>query len=73
MAKKAPEPPKKGKKTQDLPDWMTLKSGAIRHKDGKWYAGQYADGWFFYNRTFDGNLGPFKSFEEGLKTWKSHE
>jgi hypothetical protein len=69
MAKKAPEPPKKGKK-QDLPEWMTLKSGAIRHKDGKWYCGQYADGWFFYTKTFDNNLGPFKSLEEGLKHWK---
>ena len=60
----------------------------MKHRDGKWYASKYGDGWFFYrfiiidgnnnkdsySRTCsapDGHIGPFKSFEEGLKTWKN--
>jgi hypothetical protein len=76
------------KKLKDLPEWTSLKSGAMRHRDGKWYASLYADGWFFYHFIMikegvskdsysktcsapDGHIGPFKSFEDGLKTWKN--
>jgi hypothetical protein len=49
---------------------MALKSGVLVHRGGKWYASLYGTGWFFYKATLDGQLGPFKTFEEGLKVWK---
>ena len=57
------------RKSAESPEWNVLKSGAMKHKDGKWYASAYGDGWFFYTGAFDGSLGPFKSFEDGLKDW----
>jgi hypothetical protein len=57
-------------KTRPRPVWETLKSGAKRHSGGKWFAAPYQSGWYFYTRTFDNNLGPFKTFEEGLEVWR---
>ena len=60
---------KRNKKSAESPEWSVLKSGAMKHRDGKWYASPYSTGWFFYTGAFDGNLGPYKSFEDGLKEW----
>lgn len=59
------------KRKKEVSDWETLKSGAMKHCDGEWWASSYLDGWFFYNRSFDNILGPFKTFEDGLKKWKA--
>lgn len=61
-------PPKqRNRKSAESPEWTVLKSGAMKHKDGVWYASPYAPGWFFYNNTFNDSIGPYKSFEDGLK------
>lgn len=41
----------------------------MKHREGVWYVKEYVDGWFFYTATSDGNLGPYKTFEAGLKPW----
>jgi hypothetical protein len=52
------------------PEWETLKSGVRRHRDGEWYAGSYSTGWYFWDREQRHKmLGPFRSFEDGLKEW----
>jgi hypothetical protein len=62
--------------------WEVLKSGV--RKNGDWYACQYVTGWYFvvavphdskgtgYDKTNTTTnfIGPFKTFEEGLKEWK---
>ena len=65
------EPATKKKKSKETAEWTSLKSGAMKHLDGKWYASLYSDGWYFYNTAFDNILGPYKTFEEGLKSWKN--
>jgi hypothetical protein len=68
----ASEQAKKGRrKLKEAPEWMALKSGAMKHRDGVWYAFPFLDGWFFYTNPPDKNLGPFKSFEDGLRVWKA--
>ena len=62
--------PSTKKKKSELPEWMSLKSGAMRHSDGDWFASMYGDGWYFYTRKQDVHLGPFKSFEEGVIEWR---
>lgn len=74
MKKAAPKPEptkKRSKKSEETAEWAVLKSGAMKHRDGKWYASPFLDGWFFYSNPPDKNLGPFKSFEDGLKVWKA--
>lgn len=61
--------------------WDTLKSGV--RKNGDWYACLYPTGWYFvvaipcekgtgYSKTntITSWIGPFKTFEEGVKEWK---
>lgn len=60
---------KRSKKSTASPEWITLQSGVLRHCDEKWYASAYPTGWYFYTSSYDNNLGPFKSFEDGLKKW----
>lgn len=63
-------------------EWETLKSGA-RKGPGNWFASQYSTGWYFvfsdttasYNpkSKLSGEfkqLGPFKTFAEGLTEWE---
>ena len=57
------------KKEVVVEEWTITKSGAKAHSSGHWWACAYVDGWFFYNRTFLDNLGPYKTFEAGLKDW----
>lgn len=62
----------KKKNTQpDASEWEVMKSGVFKHKEENWYAGQYLNGWYFYTYSFTNNLGPYVTFELGVKDWKA--
>lgn len=46
--------------------WEAMKSGSF--KNGVWYATQYPTGWYFVAADHN-TIGPYKSFEEGVKEW----
>lgn len=49
--------------------WETLKSGALRN--GNWFASAYESGWYFVSMEHK-TLGPFKTFEDGVKEWSKN-
>jgi hypothetical protein len=61
--------------------WTVLKSGV--RKNGNWYASEYPTGWYFvFGKSSDNYgehhvdykcLGPFKSYEAGLKVWEKEQ
>ncbi len=64
--------------------WDILKSGVRRN--GNWYASVYSTGWYFVHMATLGKvygetkgsedfkkLGPFKTFEDGLKAWEKEK
>lgn len=56
--------------------WIVLKSGAMRNRKTGWYAARYVTGWWFYPAhygTHDRILGPYKTFEAGLKIWETQQ
>jgi len=56
------------KTTQNVNEtWEATKSGG--YKLGNWYASPYITGWYFVSANHV-NMGPYKSFEDGLKEWK---
>lgn len=61
---------KTAKKTEAVAheNWEALKSGGYRN--GKWYSAPYVTGWYFFAYGGLPNMGPYKTFEEGLKEWK---
>jgi hypothetical protein len=52
--------------TEAAADWTATKSGSF--KNGDWFATPYTKGWYFV-AVYQTTLGPFKSFEDGLKEW----
>lgn len=62
-----------GRKKKETPsEWESLKSGAMKHSSG-WYANEYLNGWYFYTNSVEVTLGPYKTFQEGLKDWKKQQ
>ncbi len=59
-------------KQEATPEWEAMKSGTFHHAKSGWYGKEYLSGWYFYTPNHD-NLGPFKTFEDGLKEWKKHK
>jgi hypothetical protein len=64
--------------------WEMLKTGVRRN--GSWYASAYSTGWYFVRMAVLGSeygttkgtegfkkLGPFKTFEDGLKSWEKEK
>jgi hypothetical protein len=75
------------KKTTEPLGWTTNKNGALNN--GNWYASRYPTGWYFVTQTagsasankenYGGSiqkhicLGPFITFDEGLKVWSANQ